>query len=114
MAKRKNLPPKFQVWVDARKRFRLTDTHIQMAREMGMNPKKFGSLANHDQEKWKAPLPIFIESLYFERFGKDRPNEILSIEAIVKRRQKKQEDRRARKESRMGTFIQKQESNDPF
>jgi len=30
-----------------------------MARELGMNPKKFGGLANHDQESWKSPLPQF-------------------------------------------------------
>jgi len=30
-----------------------------MSKEFGMNPKKFGSLANHKQEKWKAPY--FIE-----------------------------------------------------
>ena len=47
-------------WIDAKKKFRLSDTHIQMARELGMNPKKFGSLANHKQEQWKAPLPEFM------------------------------------------------------
>ena len=52
---------KAQEWLDAKKKFRLSDMHIQMARELGMNPKKFGSLANHKQEKWKAPLPEFIE-----------------------------------------------------
>jgi hypothetical protein len=51
----------------------ISDKHIQMARELGMNPKKFGSLANHKQEKWKAPLPEFIEELYIRRFRKERP-----------------------------------------
>ena len=55
-------------WIDAKKKFRLSDTHIQMARELGMNPKKFGSLANHKQELRKAPLPDFIEDMYFKRF----------------------------------------------
>jgi len=47
-----------------------------MARELGMNPNKFGSLANHKQEKWKSPLPEFIEELYFKRFRKERPDVI--------------------------------------
>jgi len=47
-----------------------------MARELGMNPKKFGSLANHKLEKWKAPLPEFIEELYIKRFRKERPDVI--------------------------------------
>ena len=47
-----------------------------MARELGMNPKKIGSLANHKQEQWKAPLPEFIEDLYYKRFKKERPDVI--------------------------------------
>jgi hypothetical protein len=62
MAK-KNLSPKYQVWIDARKRFRLSHAQVQMARELGLNPKKFGSLANHKQEPWKLPLPQYIEKL---------------------------------------------------
>ncbi len=64
MAKKKKIPVKDQMWIDARKQFRLSDVHIQMARELGMNPKKFGKLANHKQEPWKLPLPDFIEELY--------------------------------------------------
>ena len=41
-----------------------------------MNTKKFGSLANHMQEKWKAPLPEFIEELYIKRFRKEQPDVI--------------------------------------
>lgn len=66
-------------WIDAKKKFRLSDTQIQMARELGMNPKKFGSLANHKQEPWKAPLPVFIENLYFKRFKKDKPDVVRKL-----------------------------------
>ncbi len=62
-----------------------------------MNPKKFGGLANHDQERWKAPLPDFIARLYFKRFGKERPDEVLSIEDWLKRQKKKNEERKQRK-----------------
>ena len=51
-----------------------------MARELGMNPKKLGKLDNHDQEPWKAPLPQFIEHLYFKRFGRERPEVVMSVE----------------------------------
>lgn len=61
---------KDQVWVEAKHKFRLSDWHIKMAKELGLNPKKFGSLANHKQEPWKAPLPDFIEELYEKRFKK--------------------------------------------
>jgi hypothetical protein len=55
-----------------------------MARELGMNPKKLGKLNNHDQEPWKAPLPQFIEHLYFKRYGRDRPEVVMTIEERVR------------------------------
>ena len=97
MAKQKQLSPKYQVWIDARKRHKLSHAHIQMARELGMNPKKFGKLDNHKQEPWKAPLPIFIEDLYFKKFGKDRPEKVRSVEQMVKDKKKKQLERKQRK-----------------
>ena len=60
-------------WAQAKKKYRLSAMYIQMTKELGMNPKKFGSLANHKQEPWKAPLPDFIEGLYFKRFKRMRP-----------------------------------------
>ena len=83
MAKKKVIPAKYQVWIEARKRYHLSDMHIQMARELGLSPKKFGKLANERQEPWKAPLPDFIESIYFKRFGKTRPDVVKSIEQMV-------------------------------
>ena len=68
-----------------------------MARELGMNPKKFGQKANHKQEPWKAPLPVFIENLYFKRFGKRQPDKVHSIEQLVKKQAKAKADRRKRK-----------------
>jgi hypothetical protein len=59
------IPEKYQRWIDARKRYHLSHAHIQLARELGLNPKKFGGLANTKQEPWKLPLPEYIEELYF-------------------------------------------------
>lgn len=74
------VPERLQMWVDARKRFHLSHAHVQMARELGLNPKKMGKLDNHDQEPWKRPLPEFIEHIYFKRFGRARPDVVVSIE----------------------------------
>jgi hypothetical protein len=68
------IPNDLKVWIDARKRFHLSHAQIQMARELGLNPKKFGGLANHRQEQWKLPLPQFIEHLYLKNFNKQRPD----------------------------------------
>ena len=87
-----------QAWIDARKRHRLTHAQVQMARELGMNPTKLGKLDNHRQERWKIPLPDYIEELYFKRFGRQRPETVLSIEEKARLAEKKKADRRAAKE----------------
>lgn len=96
MAKKKKVT--YQIWIDARKRFGLSHVHIQMAKELGMNPKKFGQLANHKQETWKAPLPIFIEKCYFKRFKKERPTEIKTIEQLIEKHKKKKAKQKVRKQ----------------
>ena len=58
-------------WALAKKKYRLSNEILFMAKQLGLNPKKIGSLANHKQESWKAPLPDFIRSLYEKRFGKE-------------------------------------------
>ena len=84
MAKPGFIPVKLRPWIEARKKYKLSHAQIQMARELGLNPKKFGSLANHKQEPWKLPLPAFIEQIYFKRLGKDSPDNVRSIEQMVK------------------------------
>src|SRR6516162_3459957 len=76
----KQIPASLQPWIDARRRFHLSHEQVQMARELGMNPKKLGKLNNHDQEPWKLPLPEFIGELYYKRFSKRRPDVVRTIE----------------------------------
>jgi hypothetical protein len=71
-----------------------------MARELGMNPKKFGKLANHRQERWKMPLRDFIEHLYFKHFGKTRPDRVISIEQRADEIERKKREKRALKAER--------------
>ena len=61
----------------SRKRSHLSDAYIQMARELGLNPKKLGSLANTKQEPWKLPLAEYIEDLYDRHFRKNRPENVV-------------------------------------
>ncbi|MGQ0777647.1 MAG: hypothetical protein ACT4NY_25105 [Pseudonocardiales bacterium] len=73
-------PAENQAWIEARRRHRLSTVHVQMARELGLNPRKLSKINNHRQEPWKAPLPVFIEQLYAKRFGRSRPEAVRSIE----------------------------------
>lgn len=93
------------MWIDARRWYHLSHAHVQMARELGMNPKKLGGLANHRQEQWKHPLPDCIEALYERRFGRRRPERVLSIEergAESARKKASRRERRAAARSRDG------------
>ncbi len=84
MKRKLRIPEEMQRWIDGRRKFHLSYAYVQMACELGMNPRKLGGLASHKQEPWKVPLPVFIERLYQNRFGKARPDRILSIEETVR------------------------------
>jgi len=99
MAK-KRTDPKLEAWIAARKRHRLSHAHVQMARELGLNPAKLGKIDNHHQEPWKAPLPEFIESLYEKRFGRRSPGKVLSLEDLARERARREQARREAKAQR--------------
>ena len=52
----KSIPQKLIPWVEAKKRHRLTDVQVQMARELGMNPKKLGKIDNCQATLKGTPL----------------------------------------------------------
>ena len=93
----KNESEKYRVWIEAQRRHKLSDAHVQMARELGMNPKKLGGLDNHRQEPWKAPLPVFLEECYEKRFGRRRPDVVKPLMQGLREHERK---KRARKEQR--------------
>ena len=98
------IPSDLKPWIEAKKRRRLSQAHIQMAREFGMNPKKFGKIDNHRQEPWKAPLPEFIERIYLKRFGKAKPDKVRSFvevaSAVAEKKQARKLAKQARKAAR--------------
>jgi hypothetical protein len=94
---RKRVPDRLQIWIDARKKFHLSHAQIQMARELNLNPKRLGKLANEDQEQWKVPLPQFIEHLYRKRFRRDFPEVVMPIEEKAELERRKKLARREKK-----------------
>ncbi len=83
MAKKNRIPHKFLPWIEVRKTFKLSNAHVQMARELGLSPKRFPNYADRKDQPWKLPLVEFIEQLYEKQFGKARPDEVLSIEEMA-------------------------------
>ena len=91
MPKPSFIPQKLKPWIEARTRFNLSHAQIQMARELGMNPRKLGGMANHKQEPWKMPLPWYIEHLYKKQFGKDVPDDVRPIETKVRQKRNRKD-----------------------
>lgn len=87
-------------WMVAQKRHRLSDKQVQMARELGLNPDKLGKIDNHRQESWKAPLPQFIESIYFKRFKREEPETVKPLKQILKEMETKKKLQKEKKEER--------------
>ena len=101
MTKKKvRLSAKLQPWLEARQKYRLSDRQIQMARELGLNPRKFGGYANHRQQPWKRPLGEYIEHLYVKRFKKEEPDRITSLEEQAQDMHRKKEAKKTRKRAR--------------
>lgn len=95
--KAKKIPPKLQDWIDARKRHHLSHAQVQMARELGLNPKKLGKIDNYKQESWKASLPVFIEEIYAKRFAKLLSDDVMSVEQIFRAKEQKKALKAAQK-----------------
>ena len=87
-------------WMVAQKRHRLSDKQVQMARELGLNPDKLGKIDNHRQESWKAPLPQFIESIYFKRFKREEPETVKPLKQIMAEMEDKKKLQKEKKEER--------------
>ncbi len=97
MAKTGFIPLKLRPWIEARSKFNLSHAQIQMARELGLNPKKLGRLANCENNSWKQPLPEYIAELYFKHFKKVVPDKVQSIEQAVKLKAQRKEERKIKR-----------------
>ena len=98
-------------WIVAQKKHRLSDTHVQMTRELGLNPDKLGKIDNHRQEPWKAPLPEFIEEIFYKRFKKERPDVVKPLKQILKEQEIKTKTKKKEKEIRRKEREQEQINN---
>ena len=54
-------------WAEAKKKCRLNADTIQMAREMGLNPRSLIKNIPNKSQQWKAPVSVWIQDMYEER-----------------------------------------------
>lgn len=54
-----------EVWKEAKKRCRLNNDDIQMAKELRMTPKGLIKNIPSANQKWKAPVKEWIRDIYY-------------------------------------------------
>ncbi len=65
-----NKNKKEQLWEEAKKRCRLNQETLRMAKEMGLNPKSLIKNIPGKNEHWKAPVHVWIREMYHKRSNK--------------------------------------------
>lgn len=59
-----------QAWAEAKKRCKLNETDLQMAKELGMTAKSLIKNIPTPNQLWKAPVKVWIRDLYEEKFNR--------------------------------------------
>ena len=83
-------------WITAQKKHRLSDVHVQMARELGLNPDKFGKIDNHRQFHCPNSSRKFISNVS----KKEHPDTVKPLKQILKELEMKKEAKKKAKEER--------------
>lgn len=58
---------KQELWDEAKKKCRIGDEEIRMAKEMGLNPKSLIKNIPNKSKMWKAPVKDWIHDVYDKR-----------------------------------------------
>lgn len=61
------------LWKEAKKKCRLNENDIKMAKELGLNPKSLMKNIPNKNQQWKAPVKDWIRELHEERFSRKTP-----------------------------------------
>ena len=91
-------------WVKVKRQCGLADAHVQMARELGMNPTRLIESVSTTRGLTQLPLSRRIENLYLKRLKKPRPDFVLPIrqalhDARAKERAEARERRRRKRQA---------------
>ncbi len=64
---------KQDVWKEAKRRCRLSDDDVRMAKELGFQPRSLIKNIPAPSEPWKAPVNEWVRSLYEKKIGSRKP-----------------------------------------
>jgi hypothetical protein len=56
-----------QLWTEAQRRCRLSDEAVQMAKELGLNPRSLIKNIPSPSEQWKAPVEDWVRAMSAKR-----------------------------------------------
>ena len=59
-------------WLEAKRRCRLSDEDVRMAKELGLNPRSLIKNVPAKSQPWKAPVGEWIRDMHAKRFGRTR------------------------------------------
>ncbi|HEY6344780.1 MAG TPA: hypothetical protein VIY49_25060 [Bryobacteraceae bacterium] len=60
-------------WNEAKRRCRLTDEEVRMAKDLGFQPKSLIKNIPSRSQHWKAPVNEWVRSLHEQKFGSRAP-----------------------------------------
>ena len=72
-----------QLWDEAKRKCRLGEEEIRMAKEMGLNPKSLIKNIPNKNEQWKAPVKDWIHDMYDKRQERSRKKAERKAKEIV-------------------------------
>jgi hypothetical protein len=79
----KETADQLQLWVRVKRQCALTDAHVQMARELGMNPKRLTESQSATQGLTQPSLSQRIENLYLKRFKRPLPDAVAPLRQLL-------------------------------
>lgn len=71
-----------QIWQEARRKCRLNDADVALAKKLGLNPKSLMKNVPNKSEPWKAPVSVWLREIDAKRTKK----------AAQKRRRREKKD----------------------
>jgi len=70
VAKKKPKSKKDALWIEAKRRCRLSAEDMRMAKEMGLNPRSLIKNIPSKSQPWKSPVRVWIRRMYEKRRAK--------------------------------------------
>jgi len=70
---------KDDAWQEAKRRCRLNEKDVRMAKELGLQPKSLIKNIPGASEQWKAPVNEWVRSIYQKKIGSRKPKAASSV-----------------------------------